>query len=526
MSAPFSSITPAFGAGFALKPGALVRLFHRDTTVKYAVDCRMLFMGERIRRVARAFAEVAYHYSLPHDAAEIARRLRGSPEIAEIYEIAQRNGDVSVLLRDSIFREPGPIDELDLVVEITDGRRSIVERLPVERLRALGALLPLLRATHGAAAVAESLRSSIAGDDAEWAVRLFDSAKDAGVLTLQSPPENPFTAAPRAPEVTLLSHSTLLVRSRRGALVVDPVLRADLGTSPSAWSLPRAHIDAIVCSHGHWDHCDLQTLLWFDKSTPIIVPRVHRPSIFNPPIVPALRLLGFTDVREADPWTPIAVADLELVPVPFHGEQDEPGAEIDHFTYVVRTEGFSVYGGVDCFRDSFGEMAPVLERVKRDLAPDVAFLPVSKITYQFRYGGVNGFCRYLDRSLFERDFQYTAGVADAVRFVEALQPRWVCPYAIFAFPRWSKDVEVDDLARALAGKSLDDRLFPLLPGDTLGTSDLTPDARSRLRRALRLAWFRYVSTSARWDRALRARAPYRALRRVARGALVALGMRT
>ena len=69
-----------------------------------------------------------------------------------------------------------------------------------------------------------------------------------------------------------------------------------------------------------------------------------------------LRLIGFEDIREVELWQPIKIKDIEIVPIPFHGEQDEPGAEIDHYTYVLRSNGLSLYGGVDAFRDTFGEM--------------------------------------------------------------------------------------------------------------------------------------------------------------------------
>jgi hypothetical protein len=45
-----------------------------------------------------------------------------------------------------------------------------------------------------------------------------------------------------------------------------------------------------------------------------------------------------------------------MILVPFHGEQDEPGAEIDHCTYVYRTPGLTLYGGVDAYRDTFADM--------------------------------------------------------------------------------------------------------------------------------------------------------------------------
>ena len=96
-------------------------------------------------------------------------------------------------------------------------------------------------------------------------------------------------------------------------------------------------------------------------------------------------------------WEPFVAGDVEVIPVPFHGEQDEPGAEIDHYTYVLRAEGLTVYGGVDSYRDTFGEMLPVLGEVRERFRPEVAFLPVSKMVYAYETGGVNGFCRAHER---------------------------------------------------------------------------------------------------------------------------------
>jgi L-ascorbate metabolism protein UlaG (beta-lactamase superfamily) len=130
-------------------------------------------------------------------------------------------------------------------------------------------------------------------------------------------------------------------------------------------------------------------------------------------MVDALARIGFTDIREVEPWVPVRIDDIEVVPIPFRGEQDEPDFEMDHYTYVLKTKGLSLFGGVDCYRSTSGDMRPVLERVGRLYSPDVAFLPVSKWICHYRSGGVNGFCRYLDQEMLDQSFQYTASPADA-----------------------------------------------------------------------------------------------------------------
>ncbi|MGH7822861.1 MAG: MBL fold metallo-hydrolase, partial [Candidatus Binatia bacterium] len=358
------------GGGLRMAPGARLELRHRDPTVTYAVDCRMLFMGDRIRLVPRAYQEILHWFSSGAAGYRLFEKLAGSAEIQQFYEVGCRDGNVSVTLRDSIFREPGPIGDLDLVVEVSDGRRSFTAPLPVARLKALGSLLPALCGSHDAEAISARVRAGLTPPEADWALDLFHSLASNGFITDDPRRAEVFRSPPARSRVMLLAHSSLLVQSPKGALLVDPVLRLDQGLRAEAFDVVRLRLDAILCSHGHWDHCDLQTLSWFDKDTPILVPRNRRPTVFNPPIAPALARLGFTDVREVDHWQPIRVGDFEVVPVPFHGEQDEPGEEIDHYTYVIRTEGLCLYGGVDGYRDTFGTMAPVLERVRRLYRPD------------------------------------------------------------------------------------------------------------------------------------------------------------
>jgi L-ascorbate metabolism protein UlaG (beta-lactamase superfamily) len=253
------------------------------------------------------------------------------------------------------------------------------------------------------------------------------------------------------------------------------------------------------------------SLLLFDKRTPVIVPKVARPTIFNPPMVSMLKLIGFEDVREAELWQPLQIGDIELIPVPFHGEQDEPNAAIDHYTYVLRTGDWSLYGGVDAFRDTDGDMRADLERVRRDYQPTLAFLPVSKMTYSYKGGGVNGFCREVDTQLIGAEFQYTAGPEDAVEWVKLLDPKVVVPYATFTFDRFTPAPEVSEFADRMKEAGLEARLAALRPLDGLEAADLDGGAGAlRRRRSLR-RWMRFTTALSRADRRLARHRAYRLL---------------
>jgi len=493
-----------------LRAGTAFRLRHRDPGVTYEVDCRMLFMGDRLAALERIFAEISRAFRDAGDATDLERRLAQIPDFARFYDVGRTGGPVCVTLRDDVFREPGPVEELPLTAEFTSGDRRCEWPLPPADLRAIGALLPLL--VSGAVDADEArdrLRRDLERRVATRAVELLDVLESGGFLEPSAVGVSFFERPFAAPRATLLGHSSLLIQSARGALLVDPILRRDQNARPEAFDAMNLRLDAILCSHSHWDHCDLQTLLWFDKRTPVLVPRHRRATIFNPPIAATLARLGFRDVREIDHWVPVRIGDFEVVAVPFRGEQDEPDAEIDHYTYVIRTEGLTLFGGVDSYRDTLGDMRPVLARVRDEYRPSVAFLPISKMVYDYATGGVNGFCRFLDADLFRSSFQYTASAEDAAEWVATLRPRWVCPYAIFTFSRWATSPEIADFAQALRRLGLADRLFPLRPLDALDRHDLAATSRAQWRRGLRVGWSSAAPALVR----IRQGRPYRLLRR-------------
>ena len=446
-------------------------------------DCRRLFLGAHERELRRAFADAVKLFSEIRDDSELAARLGGAEEILRLYQIGADSR--SILMRDSIFRRPGPTDSLELALKFSRGRRRRYYPLSLDRLAIAGNFLPALNRGCGETAIGDSLVRLFSADVAAWAANLIDELKRDGfvksVADSSAEPE-----LPAGPAVTFLGHSALLMRSRESAIVVDPVFLGPLGSSPAVFDIAGLKLDAICCSHAHWDHCNPDTLLRFDKNTPVLIPAVRNPSAFNPPILPMLKLLGFTDVREADLWLPHRFGGVEVLPVPFYGEQDEPGAEIDHYTYVLKADGFSVYGGVDCYRDSFGDMRQVVERVAA-YKPDVAFLPVSRMIYKYGWGGVNSFCRYLDRTLLDRWFQYTAGPDYAAELAAASGARYAVPYATFTFSRFAAAPEEMQFGAVLRGRSRAESFYPLQPMDSIALADLRDGMRSSVRRR-KLVW--------------------------------------
>jgi L-ascorbate metabolism protein UlaG (beta-lactamase superfamily) len=309
-----------------------------------------------------------------------------------------------------------------------------------------------------------------------------------------------------------------LLQTRGATILTDPILRNLLKSPSKAFDVTRLDLTAICCTHSHWDHCDIETLLRFDKRAPVIIPRVHQATAFNPPIAPVLHRLGFRDIRELDPWQSQQLGDVEMILVPFHGEQDEPGAVIDHYTYIYRTQDLTLYGGVDAYRDSFADMNSVLARVRDEYRPSVAFLPISRMIYRYKHGGVNGFCRYIDDLLLNQEFQYTAGPEEAAEWVRLLGVSTVVPYATFTFSPHATSDQLDGFAAALNDRGLVGTLLPLRPMDSLDLSDLNGSFRAALRRRLLCDWHRAGARLSEMDRRLRRHAAYRFGRRLLLGA--------
>jgi L-ascorbate metabolism protein UlaG (beta-lactamase superfamily) len=473
-----------------------------------------LFIGDRYRQLLRVYPEVIHRLSRPGDPAAVAQYVKESAEIRQFYDIEENGGRVGLVMRDEIFRERASLKGLNFQLSVMGGSSHHLYPLPFERFAAAGELLPLLAGDRSGEEISEGLQSRLSGEALAWAHDLLSWLRAHCFVEQAATIEpNYFLQSAARPRATLVCHTSLLLQSQSTAILLDPLLRGRTGLPREAFDIARLDLGAICCSHSHWDHCDVATLMLFDKRTTVIVPKVERPTIFNPPIVPMLKLIGFEDIREVELWQPIQIKDIEIVPVPFHGEQDEPEAEIDHYTYVLRTHGLSLYGGVDAFRDTFGDMRAVLERVRREYQPTLAFLPVSQMTYSYVHGGVNGFCRRIDTSLLDKSFQYTAGPETAVEWVRLLDARWVVPYATFTFNKITASHEARRFADEMAKARLTDRLVALRPLDSLEPSDLNGGGRSALRRKFLGGWLRTLAAMKRTDLRLRSFYIYRGMRR-------------
>ena len=248
----------------------------------FAFDCRMLFMGDRIRQLVRTYEEVVHRFKRFRDPKRLFENLQRSEEIKQFYQIEQSNGITSVLLRSSIFEERGTLEDLDIDVCFEFEDKSLTHPLPLDKIRALGNLLPLLRLDLSEGEIQKTLTQRLSTEEVKWIFELFSILREKGFLSDSALPYNHFRQESPHTRVTFLGHSSLLFQSAGATVVSDPCLRLQLRLPDFGMDVTRLKSDAVVISHSHWDHCDLQSLLWFDKDTEIIIPRVQHPTVFNP----------------------------------------------------------------------------------------------------------------------------------------------------------------------------------------------------------------------------------------------------
>lgn len=161
--------------------------------------------------------------------------------------------------------------------------------------------------------------------------------------------------------VTRVAHASALLDFDGAVVLTDPWFSEKAGYhhgEPLAMGvdkLPR--LAAVIGSHDHYDHFDLETFkAYSDKSVPFVV---------GVEMVEKAKAAGFTDVRGLAAWKSTRVGDLEITAVPgAHG--------MPEMTYVLKSPAFTVYFAGDSLLTAAMDEIPT-----RFGAIDVALLPVN-----------------------------------------------------------------------------------------------------------------------------------------------------
>jgi len=288
------------------------------------------------------------------------------PQVAQ-YFVIDRDNDRTFTLRDEYLFRDWSIQELRLCR--ADGTRYNIdlshrgdELVAFHDLLALGSAGRYDRLSIGA---------RVSADMCELLDTLFESE----IIVEQERPLPNFAPLDKT-GVFRLQHASLLYRTQMSGILVDPHLHSSY--SPVLkHDIYRDHlhgkVDAILISHFHEDHWFLSTLLMFPRDTPIVVPKVPRPTIICGNMERLLHDSGFTNVMALDWYSaPVTFGDIEVYVLPFYGEQplrfDNPKhPDLRNWgnTYVIRCAEFTSWFLIDSGSDSRGSMIDVATYVRR-----------------------------------------------------------------------------------------------------------------------------------------------------------------
>ena len=155
--------------------------------------------------------------------------------------------------------------------------------------------------------------------------------------------------------IEYVGHATVVVDLDGVRLLTDPLLRnrvAHLRRASGVSARALRGVDAILISHGHYDHLDLPSLERLGKKLPVVVPRG---------LGGLLRKRRFESVIEVEQGETLAIGDLQIRAVPAeHDRSRAPfGASADPVGYVV-SGSRSIYfaGDTDLFH-GMSEIGPV-----------------------------------------------------------------------------------------------------------------------------------------------------------------------
>lgn len=250
-------------------------------------------------------------------------------------------------------------------------------------------------------------------------------------------------AALRDPGLTFVGHNTVIVRSARASVIVDPFLRPARIYHESGYRpLTRAElgpIDAIAITHSHPDHFDLGSLLRFDPDITVIVPVVERESLLSVAMAERLRQLGFRHIIELPWWHRHRVGDIDVHATPFYGEQPTDGDWLHPAirnagnTYVVSTPDITAAFLADSGRDHEGDSRDLgIEAGDRVPRPDIVFAGYRGwrlYPIQHLLSSVARYLLFVPRSRWSGRIQLMNGFDEALDCAERWGAAQIVPYA-------------------------------------------------------------------------------------------------
>ena len=163
------------------------------------------------------------------------------------------------------------------------------------------------------------------------------------------PPFDKFTG--EGVRVRYFGHACILIESANVSILCDPVISYPCATGLQRYCLNDLpdHIDYVLITHNHQDHCMFETLLQLrHKIGTIVVPKNNGGggNLADPSLKLVLQTVGFRQVREIDELEAIEVEGGTITGLPFLGEHADLNIRTK-IAYAIKIEGNSIVCAAD-----------------------------------------------------------------------------------------------------------------------------------------------------------------------------------